>query len=105
MSGAADLLECPAVLDLAFAPELRDLLLRALAGDGDVEVNTAAVTHADTSCLQLLCSAAMALAGRGRSLKLIQPSPPLLRVVDRLGVAKTLGIASASHTPPAEPAR
>jgi len=105
MSDAPDVLELPAVLDLAFAPALRDLLLRALGDSGDVGVNAAAVTHADTSCLQLLCAATMALAGRGRSLKLIEPSPALIRVAERLGVAKTLGTPGPSQTPHADSAR
>jgi anti-anti-sigma regulatory factor len=93
----AHVVQCPAVLDLACAPELRDTLLRALSGGADVDVHAAAVTQADTACLQLLCAAAVALARQGRALKLVEPSAALIRVAERLGVATVLGAAGPSR--------
>ena len=92
MSASRSGVVCPPVLDLAYAPELKDVLLRALAEDGDVEVRAAEVTQADTACLQIFCAAAAALARDGRSLIVVEPSPALTRVAERLGLARALGL-------------
>ena len=82
---------CPAVLDLASAPALKELLVGALADEGDIFVDGLAVTQADTACLQILCAAAADLGRAGRSLT-IAPSPALTRVAERLGLALVLGL-------------
>ena len=84
---------CPAVLDLAYAPELKEVLLSAIAEGGDVEVRAEAVTHADTANLQVLCAAAAELARAGRTLT-VEPSEALVRVARRLGLVSVLGAAN-----------
>jgi anti-anti-sigma regulatory factor len=96
-------LECPAVLDLAYAPALKDGLLGAIAEGGDVVVRAGAVTQADTACLQLLCAAAAKLAGSGRSLIVADASPAFTRVAARLGLTATLALQPAQSVAGAGP--
>ena len=97
---------CPPVLDLAYAPELKAELLRALSTGGDVEVRADAVTHADTANLQILCAAAVDLARAGRTLAVTEPSEALVRVARRLGLAAVLGAKNLERwAGAADPAR
>ena len=98
LTGPVDAVVCPAVLDHAYAPDLRDGLLRAMADGGDVEVLADAVTQADTANLQVLCAAALDLGRSGRTLRLETPSAALLRVIERLGLAAVLGVTPAART-------
>jgi anti-anti-sigma regulatory factor len=98
LTGPIGAVVCPAVLDHAYAPDLRDALLRAMADGGDVEVLADAVTQADTANLQVLCAAALDLGRSGRTLRLVTPSAPLIRVIERLGLAAVLGVTPAART-------
>ena len=85
---------CPPVLDLAYAPELKAALLRALSDGGDVQVRAHAVTHVDTASLQLLCAAALEVARSGHTLTIAEPSEALTRIARRLGLVTVLGTSN-----------
>ena len=95
---------CDEVLDLSAAESLRAQLLAAVARGGDLEIHAAAVRQIDTANLQLLCAAARDLRARGRSLQIIEPSPPLVLAARRLGLTGVLGLDAAPATTPPAPA-
>ena len=71
-------------LDLATVP----LLTAALAdvGDGDVELDCSGLSFIDATGLRALQIAHEACARRGCKLVLVNPSPPLTRVVRMVGM-------------------
>ena len=85
---------CPPVLDLAYAPDLKEALLRALSNGGDVHVRAHAVTHVDTASLQLLCAAALDVTRAGHTLTVAEPSEALTRIARRLGLVTVLGASN-----------
>ena len=75
------------------AAEAQLLLREALAAGGDVEVDCAGVDEADITFLQLLIAAHRSAVQRGIALRLAPPpSPELLAVVERAGVAMPPGM-------------
>jgi anti-anti-sigma regulatory factor len=83
---------CEDILDLAAAETLHTRLLAAVAAGGDVELHAAAVERIDTANLQLLCATARDLRALGRTLRVTEPSPPLLLAARRLGLTVALGL-------------
>ena len=66
--------------------ELRDVLLKSLAGDGDVKLNLKGVTGADLSCLQLIHSANIAASKLKKSLKITGiHTGPFKKIVEDAG--------------------
>jgi anti-anti-sigma regulatory factor len=106
---------CDDVLDLSAAESMRERLLAAVRGGGevdvlvDVQVVAAAVRQIDTANLQLLCAAARELSAQGRALRIFEPSLPFVTAARRLGLADLLGVqgvddhALPATTPPLTP--
>ncbi len=75
------------------AAETQARLGEALAGGGDVAVDCAGVDEADITFLQLLIAAHRGATRRGIALRLAPPpSPQLLAVIERAGVALPPGL-------------
>lgn len=69
--------------------ELRDILLKSLAGSGDVKLNLKGVTEADLSCLQLIHSAKTAASKLKKSLKISGiGTGPFKKIVEDAGYSQ-----------------
>ncbi len=78
----------PAELSLPTVAQVRgDLLawLDAAPADGPLRVDAQRVDEVDAAGVQLLLSLAASLAARGRSLRLVAPSAPLVSACQALG--------------------
>lgn len=87
-----------ASVDVSMAAELRGTLDMALAGEGPLSVNAAAVERADTAGVQLLLALSREAARRERPLIWQAVSPALRDTAARLGLDAALGL-------PEDPAR
>jgi anti-anti-sigma regulatory factor len=83
----------PPALDLNAAEPLRDALL-ALPSEAALLLDGSQVEAAATPGLQVLAAAARMAASRGRSFRLLDPSPPLAAAIADLGLANILNGAS-----------
>jgi anti-sigma B factor antagonist len=76
-------IEAGGELDLATLDVLRKALDGALeAGLGDVEVELSEMTFCDATGLSLLLTAQRKLSAAGRTLRLVNPTPGMLRLLE-----------------------
>ncbi len=78
------------IIDLVSAETLKDALLDAVSGTGDVAVQGAAVERIDTPGLQVLLSASEILRAGNRRLIMVTPSDVLQKAFVDLGFAAEL---------------
>jgi anti-sigma B factor antagonist len=69
------------------AADLKQMLLSALAGDEDLELNLADVVEVDTAGLQLLMMAKKLAQERGKALRLVALGPAVLELLAQLNLA------------------
>ena len=81
-------------LTIQNSSELRDILLKSLAGSGDVKLNLEGVTEADLSCLQLVHSAKTAASKLKKNLKIAGiGTGPFKKTVEDAGYSKVWAIS------------
>ncbi len=90
---------CADSLDISRVADLRQELLQALASDGPVVLDAAAVERADTAALQLLLAFFNEARGRGVVARWQAPSPALCRAAADLGLVAGLGLAECNPGP------
>jgi anti-sigma B factor antagonist len=84
-------------LDLASRDVLRTALDGALeAGSGDVEVESSELTFCDSTGLCLLLTAQRNLNAAGRRLRLVNPAPAVLRLLDLSSTRQSFDIRTCS---------
>jgi anti-anti-sigma factor len=87
-------------LDLATLGVLRDALDSALeAGPGDVEVEMSAMTFCDSSGLCLLLTVQRRFHAAGRQLRLLDPGPAVVRLLDLSSTRQFFDVRTTSSTP------
>ncbi|MEW6704453.1 MAG: STAS domain-containing protein [Pseudomonadota bacterium] len=91
-------------LTIYHAHALRDTLTHALAASGEVEADLAGVTDIDTAGIQVLMAAKRAAERRGRALRLLSHSPPVVALIELYDLAGWFGDPLVL-TPEAEAAR
>ena len=80
----------PAVLDMAAAHSLRDILVEAVSLRADIVLDGAHVERVSTPVVQLLLSAARSAAAGSHDFLLTDPSPVLCAAFDDLGLSAEL---------------
>jgi anti-anti-sigma regulatory factor len=79
-------------LKIEAAARLRDTLLRAYEGSGDLWMDMQQVTAVDVSGLQVLCAAHRAFFEAGRQLAFHRPIPPVVKhFIEEAGFSRELG--------------
>ena len=81
----------PAILDVAAATTLKDVLTAALAGGSSVLIEAADVQRASTPALQVLVAAASSFAQNGKTLRFGDCAPALHDAIDTLALGPALG--------------
>lgn len=76
--------------------ELRDALLTLVDGANAVELNLAGVGEIDSAGAQLLLALTRTLAARDTGLSVTHAGPAVTEVLDLLGLARHLPLASAA---------
>ena len=85
-------IKLPAALDKGSAAELRTILVAALAGAGDIVIDGAEVTAAETASLQVLAAFAQDAAAARRTVRWAGASTALLSTAGWLGLRGHLGL-------------
>lgn len=84
-------LEAGGELDLASVEDLRDHLeLLVESGTGDVDIDMGLVTFCDSMALTALVLAHRRLEAVGRRLRIVNPSPPVVRLLQLVDLDTTL---------------
>jgi anti-anti-sigma factor len=78
------------------AGELKQALLAALAGPGDLALDLGAVTDLDSAGVQLLLLGKTLAEGRRKALRVVAVSQAARRVLDLLNVAAALELPAAA---------
>jgi anti-anti-sigma factor len=93
-------------LDLATTGVLRKALDRALqAGFGDVEVELSEVTFCDSTGLRLLLAAHHTLRAMGRTLSLLNPAPPVVRLLEVSATRDVFDVRTCAQRAAGQPRR
>jgi anti-sigma B factor antagonist len=90
-------------LDLASVDVLRSALERAHEEAlGDVEVESSEMTFCDSTGLCLLLNAQRKLNAAGRRLRLLNPAPAVLRLLDLSSTRESFDVRTSSSAPDTE---
>lgn len=104
-TGAAVCVHVRGELDVASVDVLRTALDGALdAGAGDVDVDLSPTTFCDSTCLDVLFAAQRRLEGAGRRLRLVDPAPRVVRVLELSATRSMFDMAPPSRTASADAA-
>ncbi len=87
------MLRCSGDEDIATRGRRRTALSRALASKSDVVVDLAGLTFADSSLILDLAIVARRLRRTGRVMRLRDPQPQVLRVIEVVGLHRLPGVA------------
>jgi len=86
-------------VDLANAKTLKRFVDRVIEGtDGDITLDLADVGYMDSTGLDVLLSAREALSAAGRELELLDPSRPVLVLLEVCGLTERISIVRSSPT-------
>lgn len=87
------MLRCSGDEDIATRGRRRTALSRALASKSDVVVDLTELTFADSSLILDLAIVARRLRRTGRIMRLRDPQPQVMRVIDVVGLNRLPGVA------------
>jgi anti-anti-sigma regulatory factor len=80
----------PAILDMAAARQLKDMLARSLIGGGGVAIDASSVTRLSTASMQILIAFSSAMAASKRPIAVVRPSPAFVSGFACLGLSPAL---------------
>lgn len=84
--GGRQVLRLPGTLDNGVAPALKAAFQEALAAEGPVVVDAAAVERLSTACIQVLIAGGRAVTAAGREFVVARPAEALIGAFDDLGL-------------------
>jgi anti-sigma B factor antagonist len=82
--------------DIARTAELRDALLGTHTDERELVADLSTVTFMDSTALRSLLEVRAELERRGATLRLINPGPTVVRLLDITGTGQILGLESPS---------
>lgn len=95
-NGGSSVVRVSGELDMASAPKLAAALrCLCLADGGDLQIDIATMSFCDCSGLSVLLAAARDCRGRGGQFALVNPTPPLRRLIGLAGLDEALGMRPA----------
>jgi anti-sigma B factor antagonist len=83
-------------VDIAGVPEIQARLERS---GGSIEVDCSGVTFIDSSGLGMLVAVQRACSARGAKLSIVDPSPPMIHVLELTGLDNVLEVRRNGSTP------